>query len=313
MSFSRITARVMPDGTVAMVSPFHVSMEGMEKVILCRDGEDHDVAVKYLFLCARRKNNLVVDYVVMSNHAHAVVLAEREETARQFANEYKRCYAQYFRWKYKSPRILRHTSVAVLYLDSDGYLRNALAYIPRNVLDIVPKIEQYRWTGYRAMFRPKDRTAGIRPVCRLSRREKESILHTHDDLKDVPWFLDKDNGLEPGTCCETEYLEGAFRNDPGFYLRMLGTVNRAEMDIKLIEDPRHWKTDQEIWTVARQMSQKWFCQEIQNLTMDQKARIIPYIYHTQKTHVAQLARCFHLERTVVARLLGLTPPNGTGR
>ena len=34
----------MQDGTLLWLSPFHVSMEGMEKVILCRDDMDCDPA-----------------------------------------------------------------------------------------------------------------------------------------------------------------------------------------------------------------------------------------------------------------------------
>ena len=40
----------------------------MEEFILCRDDQDYDVMVKYIFLCARRKNVLPVIYIVKSSN-----------------------------------------------------------------------------------------------------------------------------------------------------------------------------------------------------------------------------------------------------
>lgn len=54
MAFNRICERTLPDGSVCKVYPFHISLEGMEELIPCRDDEDYDVMEKYIFLCARR-------------------------------------------------------------------------------------------------------------------------------------------------------------------------------------------------------------------------------------------------------------------
>ena len=75
MAFERICFRTLPDGHVRKVYPYHVSLEGMAKLVLCRDEEDYDVMVKYIFLCARRKNVIVIIYIAMSNHGHATILA----------------------------------------------------------------------------------------------------------------------------------------------------------------------------------------------------------------------------------------------
>ena len=44
----RIVSRMLPDGTICNVQPFHVSMEGMEKAVLCRDAADYDAFVKII-------------------------------------------------------------------------------------------------------------------------------------------------------------------------------------------------------------------------------------------------------------------------
>ena len=66
----RAVVREMPDGSTRYVYPFHLSLEGLEKAIICRDEEDYDVLVKYIFLCGLKKNVIIVTYVVVSNHLH---------------------------------------------------------------------------------------------------------------------------------------------------------------------------------------------------------------------------------------------------
>ena len=79
--------REMPDGSARRVYPFHISLEGLEKAIICRDDQDYDVLVKYIFLCALSKNVRVVTYVVVSNHLHVIVLAEDLEQAKACGDE----------------------------------------------------------------------------------------------------------------------------------------------------------------------------------------------------------------------------------
>jgi hypothetical protein len=148
--------------------------------------------VKYLFLCARRKNVIPIIYIVMSNHAHAAVLSGRQRSADAFANELKRCYSLYFSLRYGERKVLGRTGAVVNLLDTDPYVRNALAYIPRNALDAGVRVEDYRWSGYRAMFRDMRgyglpcNTSGGRKVRNLSKRQCIDLMHTRDRLKDVP-------------------------------------------------------------------------------------------------------------------------------
>ena len=71
----RVVQRMMPDGQVIYLWPFHVSLEGLETVVLCRDEEDYDAMVKILCVCAKRKNVIIVIYAAVSNHCHIAVLA----------------------------------------------------------------------------------------------------------------------------------------------------------------------------------------------------------------------------------------------
>ena len=304
-SVKPVTKR-LPDGTVRSVMPFHVSFEGLEKAIICRDDRDCDTLVKCIIVCSRRKNVIIIIYAVVSNHAHIAVLARCLEEARAFANEVKRMYSQIFRKRYGESKILRGVDVDVQLLDTDWYLRNALAYVPRNAYDNGAKnLFDYKWTGFRAFFRSGTREGPRWPVTKMTRREWREIMHTGDDLSDVPWMVNAFGEIEPDSVCDTDYLEQAFNRDVTFFYKSIGSVNTAEMTQKLVVSPRKIKTDEEFFKEIEAVSMRWFMTGVSGLPMSKKARLIPYVYHTMKTTVPQLARGFGMSREEIRRLLNL--------
>ncbi len=283
-------------------------MEGLERTILCRDEEDYDAMVKTLCVSARRKNVVLVIYAVVSNHCHAVVLARYQQDADDYGGEVKRMAAMWFSRKYGESGVLKGTDVKAICLDSDWYVRSALAYVPRNALDNGCNVNEYPWSGYRAMFsQDVSKRVNVRPVSSLHRDEMRRIMHTADKLKDVPWLLDGSGRLIPSSICDSAYLEQAFGNDQSFFLRTIGSLNPAEMNQKLINNPRKRLTDSEFYKHTAAVSLRWFKAELSRLSLEQKARLIPYISRTMKTSVPQLARTFGLDRDVIRKMLGRPP------
>lgn len=283
-------------------------MEGLERTILCRDEEDYDAMVKILCVSARRKNVVLVIYAVVSNHCHAVVLARYQQDADDYGEEVKRMAAMWFSRKYGESGVLKGTDVKAICLDSDWYVRSALAYVPRNALDNGCNVNEYPWSGYRAMFsQDVSKRVNVRPVSSLHRDEMRRIMHTADKLKDVPWSLDDSDRLIPSSICDSAYLEQAFGNDQSFFLRTIGSLNPAEMNQKLIDNPRKRLTDSEFYKHTAAVSLRWFKAELSRLSLEQKARLIPYISRTMKTSVPQLARTFGLNRDVIRKMLGRPP------
>ena len=293
--------RRLPDGSVRKVYPYHISLEGMAQLVLCRDEEDYDVMVKYIFICAKRKNVIVVIYIAMSNHGHATILAACQEDADAFKVELLRMYSLYFSKKYRQRKVLRHTSAVAIYLDSDWYVRNTLAYVPKNALDAASRVEDYRWSGYRGIFCQGKAPAGLRKASALKRREKEACFHTHDSLDGLPWVLNADGELEPASACDHDYLESAFSNDQAFFLKTIGTVNMADMQQKLIDNPRQRQNDTELLKTIDSIAQGWFKCNLLDLPLEKKTRLLPYVYRTYRTSIAQLTRCFGMHPDEVAR------------
>ncbi len=307
MTFERNPVLELPDGTVSRTYPFHVSLEGLEKRILCRDESDYDAFVKIIHVCARRKNVRVVIYAVVSNHAHAVILAVDKRAADDYGEDIKKMYAMYYARKHADKSVMAGIDAKPIWIDSDWYLRNAIAYDVRNAMDNgATSVQTYKWTGYRGMFCNGRPMSGgtFRKVSELTKREKRIIMHTDDNLSNVPWLLDKDGHLEPASTCEWRYLEAAFGHDQAFFLKAIGSVNTTELGQKLVMGPRRLQPDSDFLLAVNDICKRWFNKEVHSLSIEKKARVMNYVIHSMKTNIAQLARAFELEREVVTHLLG---------
>ncbi len=307
----RTVLRQMPDGNVRYVQPYHVSMEGQEKVVLCRDAEDYDAMVKIICVCARRKNVIVIIYAVVSNHSHAAILAVYQKDADAFCEEIKRMYSMWFSRKYGRTGVMKKVDVKAMLLDNDWYTRNALAYVPRNALDNGCNVDEYPWSGYRAMF-SRETPAG-HPVAAMTKEESRNIMHTGDRLLDVQWLVDHEGRLIPKSFCDYDYLEQVFEHDQAFFLKTIGGENSAEMRHKLIDTPRNRLTDNEFLKIAEETSQRWFSSSVDQITTERKTRVIPYLSRTVRTTVPQLSRVFGLPREVVSRILRRPNPSSHGK
>lgn len=306
MGFERIVTRQFPDRKVSKAYPFHISLEGMESILLCREAEDYDIMIKYFHVCGWVNNVLVINDIAMSNHGHLAVLARDYDSALRAGEAIKKNYSQYMSWKYGEKKSLIRADVCVQYLDSDWYVRNALAYIPRNALDAGSNVDEYPWSSYGVAFSQASRSLYFRRVASLSRREKEALFHTHADLSGVPWVLDREGRLDPASTCDSQYLESAFNHDQAFFLKTIGNVNCAEMYQKLVSAPRQRQKDDSFHLIVADTADRWFHKTIPELTLEMKARLIPYISRCYRTTPKQLARCLRLDVQQVETILKRT-------
>jgi len=302
--FQRNPVRELPDGSISKVFPFHISLEGLKERILCREDRDYDVFVKIICLCSRRKNCIPVAYAVVSNHAHFVVLANSQESANDCAAEVKRMISMFFCRKYSDNAVMKGIDSKALWIDSDWYLRNALAYDIRNAMDNgASSIQSYKWTCFRGMFCNGTVLTETRLVSELKRREQKEIMHTGDILDDVKWRLNGNNELEPASVCDWQYFEDAFLNDQAYFMKTIGNVNSSEMGQKLVNAPRERVKDEEMLRSVNDISRNWFKTEVHFLPLDKKARLIKYVYRCMRTNVSQMARVFELNREKTEELV----------
>ena len=210
----------------------------------------------------------------------------------------------WFRKKYRVEGIMKEADVKAICLDNDWYVRNALAYIPRNALDNGCNVNDYPWSGYGAMFSPAQMfDPASRKVSDLTKRERLAIMHTGDTLDNVAWKIDQNNSLIPRSFCDYNYLEQAFENSQAFFLKIIGGQNAADMKNRLLDMPRKMQTDGEFLKSVEEICQRWFQTDSLSLSIERKIRLIPYINRTMRTSIPQLSRVFGLSRQSVSEIL----------
>ena len=92
------------------------------------------------------------------------------------------------------------------------------------------------------------------------------------DLRDVDWMVDDEDCLVPGSICDREYLEQAFEGSQAYFLKMIGSLNAAEMDHRLVDAPRTRVLDVELQKDAEELSRKWFGTGLAELSQERKLR-----------------------------------------
>lgn len=300
--FERIVFRNLPDGRSCRLYPFHVCLKGLSDVILCREDEDYDAFVKYIVICAVRKNVLVVVYAVMSNHIHIVILAPGQDVAYNYSIEVKRMLSMFFAWKYGVGKVLKNVQSSAIYLDTNSYVRNAIAYTLKNPLDTGCKVEDYPWSSYRAVF-PSGVSPSLRSVSRLSTREVEKVFHTNMDISSTGWKVDSLGRLDPASACEGSYAESAFNHDMSYFYRVMGMVDSPVVEAILVDRPRMRMNDHEFFKILSETTQRWFNKSVDDLSQENKLRLVPYIYHVVRTSPVQIARGLGLDRSLVEKLV----------
>lgn len=303
MAFQRIATRTLPDGSTRKVYPFHLSLQGMKTTLLCKTDADYDHLEKSIYLSAYKNNALVIIAIAMSNHAHICLLAPRMENAFSTGEDIKKRHSQYLSRIYSEHELLRRTRINVQYLDSEWYVRNALAYVARNALDCGTRVEDYKWSGYKGMFVGGKVPSGSIRVADLGRRARNAIFATHLDLSHVPWVINQEGRVEPVSSCDYAYLESAFANDQAFFLKTIGSLNPLEMQQKLVINGSVLQTDSQMITIIENLSEKWFDRKVSSLTPEMKARLVFYLYRTYRTSSAQLARCLKMLPDIVDALI----------
>lgn len=300
-----VVVRELPDGRLARVMPFHISLEGLDSELICRDEKDYDMMVKHIFLCARKQNLLVIIYAVVSNHAHIAVLGENKEIAEKYSSDLKKRHSMWLRSRYGAYKVLRDSESYIAAIDTLPYARNVLAYIPRNAIDnFVGNISDYKWTGFRGMFCNGEIKVGKILVSSLSKSKQRTLFHTKDSLDDVQWYINEDGQLEPASTCDWKYLERIYNHDQSYFLKMIGLVNVNEMEYGISVAKSIKMTDSEFLKTADEYAVRWYGSEVSRLSPALKAKMLGYLKRILRLSVPQVARCFGMDRDAVHSILG---------
>ena len=198
----------------------------------------------------------------------------------------------------------RRTDSRPVPLLDNFHLRNALCYIPRNALDVGKRPDRYRWSSYRAMFSKGHFQGAARPAGSMTYREKRVVFKTDGIAVDPGWMVTSDGVIEPVSYCDIEYAEGAFNNDIGFFLKIMGLVDDQQTEQELVISPKKMRTVGELVNIIDDHSRRLYSKPSSSLSLAQKIPLIKTVWRTNRTSVAQLARCFAMTKKEILFALG---------
>lgn len=307
MFFRRETARVLPDGELANVAPYHVCTEGQEDCVIFRDEEDLRVAFNMIPICACRANVIILAAIVLNSHIHSALLAKTEDDARRFINGFKISVSKVLSAKYGAGEplhLFRRIDSRPIPLLDRWHIRNALCYVYKNALDVGEKVDQYRWSSYRTMFSKRCYQEDVKPVSELKCREIRALFKIDRMPPGTNWMMTPDCVIEPASYCDLDYAEGAFDNDLGFFMKIMGLVDCQQMEQELAVNPNRMRTVGELINTMEDLSRSIYGKPLRSLTYSQKIPVIKKVWHTNRTSVAQLARCIGLTKKEILFALG---------
>ena len=302
MKFQREPVRRLPDGVIAKVYPFHFCTKG-EKIIF-RTEEDFRIAFNNIPINALRSNVIPIMPCVLSSHVHCCLLARSYEEACTFALNYKKTTSMFLSHKYGIGKgSFREDDAKVLFLEDDRYVRNTICYIAGNAMDMGSRIDTYIWSGYRALFCDGKMPSGLRKVSEMSRRTVRKVFRSEILLKGVEWMIGDTGILEPASFCDWRYAESAFYGDVNFFTKVIGSVDREQMDQKLIYDPSRRKSVEELLRDIEGRSQRRYNLPFSSLNPAQKIPILKAINYSTDISVKLLARLFEMTEEKVSIIL----------
>lgn len=80
-------------------------------------------------------------------------------------------------------------------------------------------------------------------------------------------------------------------------------VDNPAMEARFVDGPRTRLNDQQFLKYLSETAERWFSKKVDDLSNDNKMRLVPYIYHTVRTSPSQLARGLGLDRALIEKLI----------
>ena len=148
--------------------PTHLTARGIDDQPIFRSGLDRYALLALLRDVTEDVGWHVLCWCLMTSHYHLLVAVPREERrvswAMQKANS---VYAREFNARHRRRGHLFGERFADTLVDSDGHVRNTVAYILDNPVraGIVETFDEWPWSGFETL-RPRDEVGTLAPTSR---------------------------------------------------------------------------------------------------------------------------------------------------
>ena len=279
---------------------FLITTDHLEDRLWFRDDEDFRVAMNYVAVAAFLSGIIILAFILMSNHVHFVVCADRER-AERFINCFKRLYASYYQRKYGICELLRRNGTDFRELrEEDESLQRAIAYVLMNCVaaNICLEPSGYPWGTGNVLFN-RNPFPGRR-LGDLSGRAQARLLKSHVRLP-PDYRLAPEGYVLPESYVPVRGVEALFRTPLrlGYFLR-----SSSKARIRLEKNAAPAFRDQLIRGACDDLCHTLFrANGIADLTDGQKAELLRQLGRRFSADLNQLCRVTGVAYAEAAKLL----------
>ena len=282
-----------------------VTTDHLTDRIWFRDEDDFKVGMNLVAVLACVYPVEILAFTLMSNHVH-FVLACSYEQAKQFANEFKRRYAQHVRKKYGAKEYLRGNDLDIRPLDGmDESQEWGIAYVQMNCVaaNICLSPINYPWGTGNSFFKTTP-TRGRR-LDSFSGRARMRLLHSEEELP-PHLIVGEDGYILPESYVQVDRVESIFRTPKrmNYFLQNSSKAKRRRESGKT-EAPSF--RDQVVQSAIPDLCQTLFRKRsFGDLAEEEQAELLRQLRFRFSSNPNQLARVTGLSyETVVSMLDGM--------
>lgn len=267
---------------------FLISTSHLSDRILFRNDDDFKAAMNIVAIAAFMTGITILDFVLMSNHVHFVVLGDYD-TALKFVNLFKSLYALYAKNQHGIDKLFRKNEVDIRAIPFENEsLERVLAYVQANPVaaNICPHPSLYQWGCGQLLFNTMP-LSGRKQLREYSFRAQTRILHSNVRLPQ-DYVLSADGYIVPSSYVPVNYVEGIFRTAKRYNFFLINSSKaRARMEDTPMPSFRDQVIDQAISDLCHSLYRK---ERVSDLCPPELGELLRQIRRRFNADIAQLAR-----------------------
>ncbi len=283
---------------------FHVCTNGLARSDWFRDEEDFILGMNSVATCALFSGVKVYCFCLMTNHVHFILQGDLGK-CRLFIKEYKRVQSRYLVRKYKKTEVLVDADVCIKQLETEEYIKAALAYVVRNPtaagMPVLPT--GYRWSSARLYFSQLPSVNGLcRKISDMTYVQRTSLLRTKSVFPDS-YFVDESNIISPSCYVDYKSVEKIFVS-PKHWLYYLSSTQDIKMELETGVLTKAGHSDDELSASREALAfEKFRVPRYEILKLEDRYIIARELRKRYGVGIKQLARVTSLNPSMLKSLL----------
>ncbi len=283
---------------------YHVCTSGLARNDWFLDEDDFILGMNTVATCALFSGVKVYCFCLMTNHVH-FILQGSMEMCRLFIKEYKRIQSRYLVRKYNKADVLSDADVCVKHLETEEYIKTAIAYVVRNPvaagMPVMPT--GYRWSSASLYFSEQPFVNGLsRKISDMTYAQRVTLLRTKSVFPDS-YFVDESNMISPSCYVDYKSVDKIFVSPKQwlYYLSSTRDIN-MELETGVIAKAKH--RDEELFASRESLTyEKFRVSKYERLRIEDRYIIASELKKRYGVGIKQLARVTSLDPSMLKSLL----------